>query len=413
MKNLIKAVKDVSITSKTPLLFWMLWVIWLPFHIPNMIELFQVRYSTVRLLVSLIGVTLFFSTYLIATWNNVQRLLSPSASLPNTPKRAWLVTTVLTVLSILLVVINGAGWLDLFIYTSAYAASRLPLVHATLTILTLLLLSVTLGWLRGSNHFDVSLVIALVLASGISVASLTRLMRTNRELRIAREEIARLAVRTERLRIARDLHDLLGHNLSLIALKSELAKRVVHTLPERATTEIADVERVARTTLQEVREAVSSYRQPTLASEFYGAEQILTAAGIGYHFEGNIGLANTLSPTVEAVLSWTVREGVTNVIRHSRARNCTIRIAYDEHTARVEIIDNGKNSSPDRGNKGNGLRGLAERVVALKGKCEAGPSNAGGFCLAVTVPLTYSQDTVPPDTSKGSTQQTSVTRLER
>ncbi len=202
---------------------------------------------------------------------------------------------------------------------------------------------------------------------------------------------------TERLRIARDLHDLLGHNLSLIALKSELAGRLIGVAPERATVEIGDVERVARTTLQEVREAVSAYRQPTLSSELHAAREILFAAGIAHRYEGNESIMGTLPTAVETLLSWAVREGVTNVIRHSRARQCTVRMKRESHAACVEVIDDGvarpqdAASSGSNGNGGNGLRGLAERVEALSGNFEAGPRVGGGYRLAVSVPVVQSE----------------------
>jgi two-component system sensor histidine kinase DesK len=198
---------------------------------------------------------------------------------------------------------------------------------------------------------------------------------------------------TERLRIARDLHDLLGHNLSLIALKSELASKLLKVAPERAASEISDVESVARSTLEEVREAVSNYRQPTLTNELHAASEILAAAGIAYHYQGADIAPEALPTPLEALLSWTVREGVTNVIRHSHARQCTIRVARDQQSAAVEVLDDGSGRTPQpemaatAGKGGNGLRGLQERVAALGGKCETGPRATGGFRLAVSVPL--------------------------
>jgi two-component system, NarL family, sensor histidine kinase DesK len=229
---------------------------------------------------------------------------------------------------------------------------------------------------------------AIILITRVVMWSIT----TNWQLRIAREEITRLAVTTERLRIARDLHDLLGHNLSLIALialKSELARRLVSVAPERAIVEISDVENVARTTLQEVREAVSAYRQPTLKSELQAAQEILAAAGIAYRYDGDESMIDSLPTTIEAVLSWTVREGVTNVIRHSRAHQCTIRVTRDAQEIGIEVIDDGAGVSSINSSdiEGNGLRGLAERVEKLGGRCEASPRVGGGFLLAVSVPL--------------------------
>jgi len=147
---------------------------------------------------------------------------------------------------------------------------------------------------------------------------------------------------------------------------------------------------VARTALQEVRATVSGYRQPTLAGELRGAGEILAAAGIAYRCEGgNV----TLPPAAEAALAWTVREGVTNVIRHSRATRCTVRVSQAEHCAGVEIVNDGRGttdtSSPpsSHGVGGNGLAGIRERVSAAGGRSEAGPVPDGGFRLSVTLPI--------------------------
>jgi two-component system sensor histidine kinase DesK len=273
-------------------------------------------------------------------------------------------------------------------------------MRAVQAVVALTLLVLVLGSLNDPNWSDLGQGIVLIAVVGIVTISMVRSVSTGRELRVAREEIARLAVMTERLRIARDLHDLLGHNLSLIALKSELAGRLLDVSPERAAVEIGDVEQVARTTLQEVREAVGNYRQPTLSSELHGAEEILAAAGIAYRYEGDESIMDTLPTAIEAVLAWTVREGVTNVIRHSRAHQCIIRVTREKQTICVEVIDDGVGVPPlpaaqprgvsstgGLGNGGNGLRGLAERVAALGGLCEAGSRNGGGFLLTVSLPL--------------------------
>jgi two-component system sensor histidine kinase DesK len=195
-------------------------------------------------------------------------------------------------------------------------------------------------------------------------------------------------VAEERLRIARDLHDLLGHSLSLIALKSELAGRLALQAPERAASEIRDIESAARTALAEVRAAIADYRQSTLVSELASARELLAAAGISYRYEGEEDARLALPPPVEAALAWAVREGVTNVIRHSHARHCVIRLTRASAEVAVEIEDDGVGAPPDdaAGMTGSGLRGLAQRVAAIGGRYEAGPRAGGGFHLAVYAP---------------------------
>jgi two-component system sensor histidine kinase DesK len=159
-----------------------------------------------------------------------------------------------------------------------------------------------------------------------------------RELHAARRELARLAVIEERERLSRDLHDLLGQTLSMITLKSELARHLVKEEPDRCAQELSDIERVARQTLREVREAVAGYRQPRLESELEGARQLLSAAGIDYQIEPDTLI---LPPETSAVLAWAVREGVTNVIRHSRARHCEITLIQGNGTVGAEVINDG------------------------------------------------------------------------
>ncbi|MGH7903178.1 MAG: sensor histidine kinase, partial [Candidatus Dormibacteraceae bacterium] len=152
------------------------------------------------------------------------------------------------------------------------------------------------------------------------------------------------------------------------------------TAPERAEAEVKDIERVSREALKEVREAVSGYRQPTLAAELQGARRALVAAGIALELEEG---TEPLPPGAEPLLAWTVREGATNVIRHSRARICRIRIFRESGAAGIEIIDDGAGPASD--DPGTGLEGLSERVAARGGRLEAGRLPEGGFRLLVTV----------------------------
>jgi two-component system, NarL family, sensor histidine kinase DesK len=222
-----------------------------------------------------------------------------------------------------------------------------------------------------------------VIGIGAMTVSLGNKSRAYRELRAAREELARLAVAEERLRIARDVHDLLGHSLSVIALKSELAAKLVGPDPERAAAELADINEVSRTALGEVRETVQGYRTLALDEALGGARSALAAAGIGYELH-EAGVV--LPPEVEGVIAWAVREGATNVVRHSGASKCAIRIEADRERAAVEVEDDG--TGPTGGSLGTGLSGLAERAERLRGKVEAGARPGGGFRLRLTVPLT-------------------------
>jgi two-component system sensor histidine kinase DesK len=203
-------------------------------------------------------------------------------------------------------------------------------------------------------------------------------IRANDALEEARAEVARLAAEGERTRIARDLHDLLGHSLTTITVKAELAKRLAELDPERAAMEIAEVEQLARQTLTDVRAAVAGYRDITLANELAAAREVLRAAGINAVIPGAI---DAVSAADNELFAWVVREGVTNVVRHSRAQTCEIRLAPGS----IEIGDNGVGCTSVA--PGNGLTGLSERVSEAGGKLilDAAEGRAG-WRIRVEVP---------------------------
>ena len=389
LNNTLEAREASRVEGRSPFLLWLIWVVWIPLSIPAFIRLFQAHPPLPQLIATLFCVTLFFGLYLLASWRRAVSLVATSTLPVHTEASTWLTIAALTGLGLILTLLSGSEWQTLFYYTSGYVGGSLLIRRVILVVFVITVLATVAGWFAGLGWLDLAQTIVFIPAIVFITRSVMWSITTSWQLNDARKEIARLAVMTERLRIARDLHDLLGHNLSLIALKSELAKRLVNVAPERAIVEISDVENVARTTLQEVREAVSAFRQPTLKSELNAAQEILAAAGIAYQFDGDENLLDALPTTIESVLSWTVREGVTNVIRHSRAHQCSIHVTRNADEISIEVIDDGigpsiMNSSD---NEGNGLRGLRERVETLGGRCEISPGEGGGFVLAVSVPL--------------------------
>ncbi len=402
--------------GRTPYLVWSIWVVWLPLSIPTLVQFLQMHPTLPRLIATMTFVALFFGIYL---WAALRRARGIVAGSP--PKYAditvWLLIAALLAINIIIMLLGGNEWFGLFYYISGYVGGSLTIRRSILAAVVLTLISGLLGLLSGLGWFAIVQSAVFIPAIVFITQSVLWSIKTNWELRAAREEIARLAVMTERLRIARDLHDLLGHNLSLIALKSELAGRLIGPAPERAAIEIGDVEKVARTTLQEVREAVSNYRRPTLLSELHAAQEILVAAGIAYHHNSEDSVIDTLPTTVESVLAWAVREGVTNVIRHSRAHECTIRVGQNTHDTWVEVIDDGNgsmNTLPNTDNGGNGLRGLSERVEALGGRCKTTRPAKGGFRLSVSVPhIQRNNDAEQPNRASQIVPLQQPTTLER
>jgi two-component system sensor histidine kinase DesK len=152
-------------------------------------------------------------------------------------------------------------------------------------------------------------------------------------------ELARAAVCEERLRFARDIHDSLGRSLSIIALKAQMARCLACPEPERSLVELEELEAVAREALQDLRAAVSGYRQPTLAAELVSAHELLATAGIECHWQA---LTDSLAAEQDTVLAWVVGEGATNVLRHSRARRCSIGVAQSAGWTSIEVVDDGR-----------------------------------------------------------------------
>ncbi len=196
---------------------------------------------------------------------------------------------------------------------------------------------------------------------------------------MAHDEIEHLAKVAERERIARDLHDLLGHTLSLITLKAELARKLVDRDPLRAKQEMQDVEQTSRAALADVREAISGYRGQGLATELIRARQTLETAGIAVDCAAS---EVPLSPAQESVLALALREAVTNVVRHAQAQRCSVRLSRDQEACTLEIADNGRGADAP---EGNGLRGMRERLEAIGGSLQR--QTAAGTRLVIHLPL--------------------------
>src|SRR5947209_9594552 len=218
-----------------------------------------------------------------------------------------------------------------------------------------------------ANGFSVtSLVVALRV--GLSNTHFAVRNRADHKLRLANEEIEHLAKVAERERIARDLHDVLGHTLSVITLKSELAGKLMERDPERAAKEIREVEQISRQALSDVRDAIRGYRSEGLVAELARAKSTLETAGVNVQCDAATSMK--LPAMQESVLSLAVREGVTNVVRHAQARTCRLRVEQQNGSCRLQIQDDGRGGFQ---NEGNGLRGMRERVEMLGGalKCNS------------------------------------------
>ncbi len=290
----------------------------------------------------------------------------------------------------------GDAWLVLFVYVAISVGVMLPYRHALWTVPTVSASILAVGLVLGTDTFTLAAMVLPALMGGAGMMGISQMSRTMRELRAARRTIAELAANEERLRLARDLHDLLGHSLSLITLKSELAGRMLPGRPRDAARQVADIEQVSRQALVDVREAVSGYRRPTLAVELAGVRTALRTAGVEVDVAPALDAALAasypgLGAEEEGALAWALREAVTNVVRHSGARSCALRLDEvraddDVRYLCLEVADDGR--GPARlTHRGNGLSGLEERLVLSGGRLRTGRSAHGGFSLSAEVPL--------------------------
>ncbi len=251
------------------------------------------------------------------------------------------------------------GWSFVYygVYVTIVIAALIPWRIARLMIvgwgvLLLIIAAVIPAW---TPAYIALIAVAMGLAMGSGLES----GRVGAQLARAHRRVSTLAVSAERERISRDLHDILGHSLTAISIKSELAGRLIDANPDAAKAQIAEVEEIARQALADVRSTASAIREVRVAVEVAGARSVLLAAGI----EAQVPAAlPTLSDQTSELFGFVVREAVTNVVRHSGATRCTISVTKD----RVEIVDNGSGIGPESG--GSGLRGLAARVAAAGGE---------------------------------------------
>lgn len=216
----------------------------------------------------------------------------------------------------------------------------------------------------------------VTLAVALLMLAVRRMQSQEAVIRRAHEDIAHMAVDAERARFSRDLHDIVGHSLTAIIVKAELAGRLAKRRPESVGPEVADIELLAREALEDVRRTVAGYREVTLSGELASARAVLDAAGV----EASLPHAVDEVPgRLRELFGWVVREGVTNVVRHSRARHCWISVT----PASIEVLDDGRGP---RGSTGSGLGGLRERARAVGATVESGAGPTGGFRLYVSAP---------------------------
>ncbi len=363
---------------------WML--LWMFYLIYPVQDLLHGGHSTAGLVAGWLALAAFVAGYVALV------VLRSMAGMR--PRLCRAVVATMVVVAVLTTFGLGTAFLTLFTYASVAVAIIAPVRFALASVAGMAGLAVLVGLAAHADRGDIPAIALTAFLSGVAMTGLQRLVATMKELREARAAVAHLAASEERLRLARDLHDLLGHSLSLITLKSELAGRFMDAgKDEAARAQVADIENVARQSLIDVREAVTGFRRPTLPVELAAARTALAAAQVTLEAAPELVDAwPGLAAEEAGALAWALREAVTNIVRHGEgATVCTVRAdetweGDGERYAVLEIADDGR--GPGKSQPGNGLSGLEERLALVGGRLETGPGERGrGFRLRALVPL--------------------------
>ncbi|MET9906394.1 histidine kinase [Streptomyces sp. NPDC006476] len=355
----------------------LIWILpWLIFLGAPVQDLTSGHHGTAATVAGWVALATFTSVYLTLVFRNMGRPFSGGA--------VGAFVVLLGALAVVLSLTLGSAWVGLFVYVSVTCGATLPQRIAYWAVGANTLAMFLVGLRTGSDDWSLILIVLLL---GFAMMGVKQLVRTTVELRKARATVAQLAANEERLRLARDLHDLLGHSLSLITLKSELAGRMLPDHPDKAAQQVADIEQVSRQALVDVRAAVSGYRRTRLPDELAGAQVALKAAGVVAEVPAEPDLRDVPEES-ESALAWALREAVTNVVRHSGAGRCTVELlrrqTLDGAVLELSVEDNGSGGSGK--GPGNGLTGLTERLEKAGGTLEAGRVKKG-FRLVARVPV--------------------------
>ncbi len=428
-----------SDTGRASRVGWAMGLVWLFFLVYPLNALFLSHPGPERLVASLAGLVVFLACYLHNTGRDFGQSLGTGGEVR---------LVVMAVMSIILTMSDGIVWATLFIFAAAFAGARTfqhgphsMFVSATRVSAVSLLAGIA-SLAAGANILNAAGITVETALVGLTALGVSRLFSTICELNVARAQLAQSAITEERVRFARDLHDLLGHSLSFIAVQSELIRKLLEreegTAVRRAVMELEKIGKVARDALQEARETAGNYRQPCLETELAAARLVLDAGRVNCNVTG-FPLACTLDPEFESVLAWGVRESATNVLRHARASTCEISIqsvtgiagenggsgdAGDGTQDRaggagackgwivLSVSDNGRGParlvhSPEQEGAigqdgiterkpahphGSGLLGLSERAAALGGYLKTGSNNGVGYLFYMALPIDSSDE---------------------
>lgn len=313
----------------------------------------------------------FAATYLALLFAMRNLPLEARGTLP--PRVAWGGIALLYLMCLVMYPAFGQDALNLTAFPILAAGLILPTRQSLALVLGYALVAwgLTLWWPGFENDINVPIIL---IGAGFVMASLRQNIVSNIDLLAMRQENETLLVEQERNRFARDLHDILGHSLTVITVKAELAGRLFEADPARALQEVHDLERLSREAMSDVRSAVQGYREITLGGEIARARVALEAAGIEAELPTS---ADDAEGSLRTLFAWAIREGVTNVVRHAGARRCIVELEAD----RVVVRNDGDHAGPVV--EGNGLRGLRERAAAVGAQVKVWHTAQEGFVLEV------------------------------
>jgi two-component system sensor histidine kinase DesK len=338
--------------------------VWLVYSLPFVVLPFWFPVSWAGRAWTITAYVAFLALYFRGYWESGKRLAAVMAGL--------------VALGVATIPMNPAANC-FFIYAAAFAGGvGPPRVAARYLFAVVAIVLAQAYWMQLPPYAWMPAAFVSLIVGGPNI-HFSETSRQNEKLRLAHDEIEQLAKLAERERIARDMHDLLGHTLSVVVLKSELAAKLVARDPARAEREMREVEAVSRQALGEVRRAIQGYRTRGLHAELQSVRKALDAAGIELHAELP---ALALPAAAEGVLALALREAVTNVARHSGAQHCWVGLKSDERTVSLEVRDDGKGGAAQ---EGSGLSGMRERARALGG--DVVRDVTAGTRLLVSLPL--------------------------
>lgn len=324
---------------------------------------------------TLIAIVAFGIAYIGSFWRLLQLPMTGPAW-PNPPSRLVfpLLALQLALLGAVAVTLHSHA-VPLAVYPASFLAFTLPIAQAIPTLIGLILVTAVIPQAVAGDAPDWGIIQSMAM-SAFAVGGIRQLIQRNQQLNLARQQLTELAIAEERLRVGRDVHDILGHSLTIITVKTELAQRLMEIDPGRAKQELVDVERLARESLAGVRSTVGGLREVSLAGELTNARTALRAAEI----EADLPVADGLPTRHSVVFAWVLREAVTNIVRHSGARHATVRVT----PLSIEISDDGGGLGD--GKFGSGLSGLSERVRATGGTLTVANRPEGGLRVLASFP---------------------------